>query len=92
MATLIDDDVWFCVCCTIAHANGGSCDCPDHEAEVTAGFERLYNDGATVASNSGSDDDEDSGEQEFSWSPCECCLSRLGGSRHRHALFARTSR
>ncbi len=25
---------------------------------------------------------------EFSWSPCECCGSRLGGSRHSFARLA----
>lgn len=30
---------------------------------------------------------EDSGQETFSWSPCEGCGSRLGGSRERLALF-----
>lgn len=25
--------------------------------------------------------------KEFSWSPCECCRSRLGGSRHEIAIL-----
>lgn len=36
-----------------------------------------------------SDDVEirEGGEDEFSWSRCDCCGSTLGGSRHRYALF-----
>ena len=29
------------------------------------------------------------GHDEFSWSPCDCCGSSLGGSRTRYALFPR---
>lgn len=30
------------------------------------------------------------GEDEFSWSECDCCGTRLGGSRYRYALFPRS--
>lgn len=26
-------------------------------------------------------------DEEFSWQPCECCGSKLGGSRHQLALM-----
>ena len=39
---------------------------------IAAGIERISKEGALLAG------DEDG----FSWSPCECCQSPLGGDRH----------
>lgn len=36
------------------------------------------------------DEPEGADEQEFSWRPCACCRSSLGGSRHRFALIKHT--
>lgn len=33
------------------------------------------------------DEDEGADIQDFSWAPCACCGSVLGGSRHRMALI-----
>jgi hypothetical protein len=83
MATLIDDDRWLCVDCTMFHANGDLPECGERAAEVVGAFEAtapnhwVLNDGP----------EDGGGEIEFSWLPCDCCRSRLGGTRVRFALF-----
>lgn len=81
---LIDDDVWLCDDCMFAHCNGDSPEDATRDAEVTAGFERIAAEGLDLALNDGPDG---LGQDDFSWSPCRCCRSRLGGARTRFALF-----
>ena len=79
----IYDDLWFCTDCTFLAVNG---DAPDDEktaARCIAGLERLSEKG-TVVPNDGEDGD---GRDEFSTRRCDCCHSRLGGSRHRFAVL-----
>jgi hypothetical protein len=67
-----------------AHCNGDSPDDASRDAEVTAGFNRLAANGNCPALNDGENGE---GRNEFSWSRCDCCGSRLGGARTRFALF-----
>jgi len=85
MADILKDGLLFCQCCTLAAVNGDSCDCPgDHDGQVTRGLGRLTTSwrGYIVAAF-----DEGEGVHEFSSSQCDCCLSRLAGSRHEFAII-----
>jgi hypothetical protein len=84
-------DLWLCEDCMIAAVNDdyGGIDfsfgvgTPENAArcaEVRKGLERL---GPHLAYNS----DENEGRLEFSWRECDCCRSRLGGSRERFAIL-----
>lgn len=57
-------------------------------AECVAAYMRLGGD-RYVSDNTNANDengDGDTGIDEFSWSPCHCCGSHLGGSRYRLAV------
>jgi len=85
MATLLDDDLWVCVDCMIVAVNGDYSGLTDERCEeVDAGLEGTG--GYVVPNFDGSETDD--GIREFSWSPCHCCGSELGGSRHRMAVLA----
>lgn len=85
------DGLKLCDDCTIAAVNGdftgldyhySGGDDPEGEAckrqaEIVAGLERLGALGHLVCEST-EDDDDGPG---FSWSPCACCESRLGGNR-----------
>ena len=84
---VIIDDLWFCQDCMLFAVNGEP---PQWENDaqnkrIVAGVEafgpHLVHDGTHE------DEDEDADEQEFSWRSCDCCGSRLGGSRHRFAVL-----
>jgi hypothetical protein len=69
-----------CQDCAMLVANGEpSEERPELEREIAAhlALEPLQH---IVSGDSDADD-------EFSWRPCECCGSRLGGSRHQLALL-----
>lgn len=100
MVTIVHDSLWFCVCCTLAAVNGDTCDCDrdgKHDRDTVRGMDRLSERGhisANFDSNADADENEDSdpnaddGIREFSARPCDCCNSRLAGSRHRFAILA----
>lgn len=74
---VVTHELSVCVDCLFFIANG---DLPDDEkdaARVVAGVES-FAPGYVVA---GDETDE------FSWRPCECCGSKLGGSRHGAAVL-----
>lgn len=74
-------DLWLCDTCMLLAVNGEAGDeTPERIAACDAGFERL---GAHLSSNF----TEGDGEDEFSWRQCDCCLTRLGGSRFRFAIL-----
>lgn len=52
------------------------------QEQITAGLERL---GANLVPNH--DSETGKGIDEFSRSPCACCGTRLGGSRHEFAIL-----
>lgn len=80
---VVRDDLWFCDCCSLAAVNGDSCECDDeHDDDVVKGLDDL---GPHVVPDFDSNDDE--GIEEFSWKECDCCGTRLGGSRHRFAVL-----
>lgn len=72
MATeLINDDVEICVDCYTNHHEGNAM------ADTSVGW----------TDNTNADDDDDNGITDFSWTPCACCGSTLGGSRYRMAIW-----
>jgi hypothetical protein len=70
-----------CVDCLLFVANG---DVPEHDEALPERIRARLGDGASRLVCAGGDDDG----TEFSWSPCECCGSRLGGMRHALAIIA----
>lgn len=68
-----------CVDCLMFVANGDTPDTGDIESDIRGnlGTDDMRN---LVCGDSEHDD-------EFSWSDCECCGSRLGGSRHQLAVI-----
>ena len=75
MAEIIIDNLVFCTDCTIAAANGDLSGIEDDQqyADTTTGLERLGKISAVY--HAGQEPDE------FSTRPCDCCGSRLAGSR-----------
>ena len=77
--TVIDDEIWCCQDCLMIVANEDASGMDDETEECCrkgiAGF-----DGDLVCN----DHDDD---QEFSWSECDVCGTRLAGSRHHLALL-----
>lgn len=95
MVEVIRDGLLFCECCLFAAVNGDACHCgvsaeeeqrgaAAHDLRVTAGLSDLGTIGHVVP-----DFDSDTGDgiDEFSWRSCDCCNTRLGGSRHRFAVL-----
>ena len=74
----LDDASWICQDCLMAIANG---DLPEDPAEIDRPWLRLDEIPSTWVVLL---DPTDSGRdcRGFSWSQCDCCGSRLGGSRH----------
>jgi hypothetical protein len=86
------DDLRFCEDCTIVACNGdysgieyshgvGTEETDARCAEIDGGLAKL---GPHVVPNF----DDESGTWEFSSAPCDCCGTRLAGSRHRFAILA----
>lgn len=71
-------EIYVCDDCLLMHANGETGEIPAGEPEPWAKLPT-----ADVAVNC-EDDGEGCG---FSWSECDGCGSRLGGTRHRMAVF-----
>lgn len=84
---LIADSLWLCIDCTIAEVNGDYSGMEDEERarEVREALARVQERGS-LAPNW--DSEEGTGIRDFSWNPCDCCGSHLGGSRHRFAILA----
>ncbi len=79
-------DQWVCVDCLFALANGEYPDDATRAAEIEAGETReLPYRWALDGPHEGESEEAD--QDPFSWRPCACCGSRLGGSRHRAALI-----
>lgn len=68
-----------CVDCLMYVANG---DLPESDSDAGVSFEASIVATAGVASGLICCGDSEL-DEEFSWSACECCGSRLGGSRHQ---------
>lgn len=90
MATTIFQ-LWACVDCLFAIANGDYPEDPERRAEVEAGL--IQNPAIGLGHLHGEEfcgtdhgDDYDSQTEcethDFSWTPCHVCGSHLGGSRH----------
>lgn len=82
-------DVWFCDDCTIAEVNGDYSGMTDERAlEVAKAFEELPS-RVPCSSHVSANWDSETGEgiREFSREMCFCCDTRLGGGRHRFALW-----
>ena len=77
MAELIADDCWICVDCVMAIANGDMPEDKETRERVEKGL--TLEDGCNWVLGDG--------ENEFSWSSCDCCGSSLGGSRHEAAII-----
>lgn len=79
-------DLWVCVDCLMALANGDYPDEPEAAEAIVAGEQRVLPAHWSLDSAT-----EDEGEgvdtRDFSRSTCDCCRSQLGGSRHRAALI-----
>lgn len=84
---IIADSLWVCADCLMYHANGELPDDQTAADAILAGERRETSKGRHWACN----DDPETGEgtQDFSWRMCDCCGSRLGGSRHRMALLGK---
>lgn len=76
-------DIWLCEECMFFEVNGELPEDDDRAKEIEEGLAKL----GRVSSNFGSSEDEEDGYREFSWSPCDCCHTPLGGSRYRFALW-----
>lgn len=84
-----------CADCTLFLANGDLPEGPkerghwsdplpadSREAAIIAGVERLQANGGLLCCTSTEETDD-----EFSWRPCQCCGTTLGGSRHDATLL-----
>lgn len=98
---IIRDDIQLCTDCLFVAVNGDYSGIDEHygkgehpgrgelregakerAAEIDAGLARL---GPNLVPHFDSETGE--GIDEFSWRPCGCCGSNLGGSRHRFAVL-----
>ena len=73
MAKLLRDDLSVCTDCLFYIANGDLPDDPKRAREVEHG---VASQGGYVCPG------ESDGDEHFSWRPCHCCGSKLGGNRH----------
>lgn len=76
-------DLDICVDCLVWLANG---DLPEDRPELPQDIEIRWpaRERWHLVPAGGEDD-----EPHFSWSPCECCGSQLGGDRHKAAAWRR---
>ena len=77
-------DIWLCAECMFADVNGELPEDEERAQEIEEGFERL---GGDISPDF---DSEENGYDEFSWEPCDCCGTHLGGSRYRYALWVKS--
>lgn len=80
-------DLWVCQDCLFALANGDYPDDPAAAKAITDGETREAPYHWTLDGDRDGEP-EGSSTSDFSWRPCACCQSRLGGSRHRAALIS----
>ncbi len=82
MSIVVKCDYMVCVDCLMCIANGDDSGMSKERAEEGwQAIEREQAQGDQLVAGDGEAD------HEFSWSPCDCCSSRLGGSRHEvHVL------
>lgn len=96
---IIQDDIWLCADCMFAAVNGDYSGIayyydPDEDEEkyaqrireIQEGL-RLLGPGLVPDLDPHPGDEFDCGEREFSWRPCDCCGSSLGGSRYRFVIL-----
>jgi hypothetical protein len=81
MATVIVDEQWVCVDCLMVIANDDATGIEDDDRAEAVRRAVYGTEGYWVA------DSTEETDLEFSWSPCDCCGSSLGGSRHRCAIL-----
>ena len=77
-------DLSICTDCLMAAVND---EWPEDEAratEVREGFAELAREGMSAPIHNGDD-------EHFSWSPCDCCRTSLGGERHDAVSFPFTT-
>jgi len=81
--------LWLCVDCMFEHELPDSEECLSlrRRGEVQRALRALTSTGRLF-----NDSTEDSGQREFSWCQCDCCNSKLGGSRHRYTWFPNKER
>jgi hypothetical protein len=79
---VIADNLWVCVDCIQFIANGELPDDSKRSTAIIAGHEREL---PAIWVNGGSELPTD--QREFSWRPCACCGSKLGGDRYPAALI-----
>lgn len=84
-------DIWVCVDCYWIHHYGDiSPDYRDRDNtderndECLAAYMKL---GGNQYVTDNTDSETGEGIDEFSWSPCQCCRSHLGGNRYRLAVW-----
>lgn len=76
------DELWICQDCFLLEETGELNDVSEVREEDVA--EAIASLSGYLAANWDSETGE--GINEFSWSTCDCCRSRLGGERHRYTL------
>lgn len=74
-------ELWLCSDCVLVQESDGTGD-EARDLECESALRDLNAEGMLVSNN-----DDRHGRDEFSWSECDCCGSRLGGARYRYALF-----
>lgn len=81
------DAIELCEDCTIIAVHGYSDTASDEQTSASlAGIDRLQRDGGHLVPSY--DGETGRGIEEFTWRPCACCCSKLGGSRHEFATIA----
>jgi hypothetical protein len=73
----------------IGDLEGGDYEEDEERTQECAAHLRLLHSTGSLFNDNDSNADKDSGIKEFSWSSCDCCMSNLGGSRHRYAFWPR---
>ncbi len=88
---IVRDDLWLCEDCLHIAVNGDASGFdyyykPDEAAARLAAIEAGLNElGPYLVPDF--DSDTGDGYEEFAWRACDCCGTRLGGSRHRFAVL-----
>jgi len=78
-------DLWACADCIMFIANGEMEGAGEHWDPDN--IDKNWPDHHVVPDGPHEDEDEEADQMAFSWSSCDCCGSRLGGSRHRVAAL-----
>src|SRR5687768_1144789 len=77
------DTLWVCQDCMVVLETDETGLDDARQAEVETAITKLTAGGKQLLS----DNSEEEGRDEFSWKPCHCCRSPLGGSRYRYGFF-----